>query len=147
MRFGLSGLLCTIFAATASASCYTVYDQSDRIIYRSTASPVDLSQSVRDQVQQRWPGASLIIAPDSVSCSEIVERPQIRSTATSANLSEVLENMSERGVGEIVPSAGGAASAQAGKDVYVRGYTRKDGTVVQAHTRSAPGSRGGGRGR
>ena len=28
-----------------------------------------------------------------------------------------------------------------GKDVYVRSYSRKDGTYVHAHTRSAPGSR------
>lgn len=36
-----------------------------------------------------------------------------------------------------LPSAGGSPK----KDVSVRGYTRKDGTYVPPHTRSAPGSR------
>lgn len=34
---------------------------------------------------------------------------------------------------------------EAGRTVYVRGYTRKDGTYVAPHTRSAPGSGGGSR--
>ena len=33
-----------------------------------------------------------------------------------------------------------AAETQSGKTVNVRGYTRKDGTYVAPHTRSAPGS-------
>lgn len=36
-------------------------------------------------------------------------------------------------------------SSSAGKDVHVRGYTRKDGTYVPPHTRSAPGTKGGSR--
>jgi hypothetical protein len=36
-----------------------------------------------------------------------------------------------------------ALARPGGKTVYVRGYTRKDGTYVQAHTRAAPGSGGG----
>jgi hypothetical protein len=35
--------------------------------------------------------------------------------------------------------------ARPGKDVYVHSYTRKDGTFVQGHTRSAPGTASGGR--
>lgn len=39
------------------------------------------------------------------------------------------------------PAVGGG-----GRTVYVRGYTRRDGTYVRPHTRSAPGSRSGGGG-
>jgi hypothetical protein len=39
------------------------------------------------------------------------------------------------------PSSGEASSG--GGSVYVKGYTRKDGTYVHSYTRSAPGSRGG----
>lgn len=35
-----------------------------------------------------------------------------------------------------------ATSTGGGGDVYVRGYTRRDGTYVRPHTRSAPGSGG-----
>jgi hypothetical protein len=39
----------------------------------------------------------------------------------------------------------GSRSISTGGSVYVHGYTRSDGTYVNSHTRSAPGSHGGGR--
>jgi hypothetical protein len=41
---------------------------------------------------------------------------------------------------------GGQATDGGSGTVYVRGYTRRDGTYVQPHTRSAPGTGGGRRG-
>lgn len=40
----------------------------------------------------------------------------------------------------------GGSPTGTGKDVRVRGYTRRDGTYVRPHTRSAPGRGAGGRG-
>lgn len=40
----------------------------------------------------------------------------------------------------------GGQAAAGGRTVYVRGYTRRDGTYVQPHTRSSPGTGGGRRG-
>jgi hypothetical protein len=58
----------------------------------------------------------------------------------------------EREAAKLGDSGGGGygysdPSTGAGKDVRVRGYTRRDGTYVRPHTRSAPGRGGGGRGR
>jgi hypothetical protein len=44
-----------------------------------------------------------------------------------------------------VSGSGGASGCTSGCTVHVRGYTRKDGTYVRPHTRSAPHSGGGGR--
>jgi hypothetical protein len=42
-----------------------------------------------------------------------------------------------------VQSSGLKSTRQPGREVDVRSYTRRDGTPVRAHTRSAPSSRGG----
>lgn len=48
----------------AQAVCYTVYDASDKMIYRSATSPVSLKGSLRDAVQQRFPGGAMTITND-----------------------------------------------------------------------------------
>jgi hypothetical protein len=43
------------------------------------------------------------------------------------------------------PASSGASGCTGSCPVHVRGYTRRDGTYVRPHTRSAPGTRSGGR--
>lgn len=56
----------------AQAACYTVY-QSNRIVYRSTTPPVDLSRPYSDTLPARFgSGASVIEANDETGCSQVV---------------------------------------------------------------------------
>jgi hypothetical protein len=53
-----------LIPTAAVATCYTVYDASDKVIYRSTTSPVSLSGRVSDSVQQRYPGGFMTMTAD-----------------------------------------------------------------------------------
>jgi hypothetical protein len=56
----------------AQAACYTVY-QSNRIVYRSTTPPVDLSRPYGDTLPARFgSGASVIEANDETGCTQVV---------------------------------------------------------------------------
>jgi hypothetical protein len=50
-----------LISMAAHSMCYTVFDASDRMIFRSTKSPVSLSGSMREAVQERFPGATMTI--------------------------------------------------------------------------------------
>jgi len=56
----------------AQAACYTVY-QSNRIVYRSTTPPVDLSRPYSETLPARFgSGASVIEVNDETGCSQVV---------------------------------------------------------------------------
>ena len=145
MKTPLIALLIVLLMQSASANCYMVYDREDRLAFRSISTPVNLSQPIREQVQRQWPGGALIIAVDSDACSAIDVRAQAQSVGSRFGVRDILENIAERGGAESMSAVGGSRSSYAGKDVNVRAYTRRDGTQVQAYTRAAAGSGGGGR--
>lgn len=70
-RIGIA-LLFGLLSLQAAAACYTVFDKQDRIIYRDTATPVDLSGSIVDAVRARFPGAYLVISGETQNCVPVV---------------------------------------------------------------------------
>lgn len=57
--------LLLLVSINAQAMCYTVYDSSDKLLFRSTKTPVSLSGSLQEAVQQRFPGASMTITNEN----------------------------------------------------------------------------------
>ncbi len=108
--------------------------------------PVDLSRQISDGLQGRMRGHHLVFVPSNDDCGQI---GQGTGGSTSTGSSPPIDQSLDRMVGS---SRGSAASygydsgglspsgrAAPGTDVRVRSYTRGDGTVVQSHTRAAPG--------
>lgn len=62
--------------------------------------------------------------------------------SASVPLDEMSWNTSDLAFARPTRGEQSAGASIGGGSVYVRGYTRKDGTYVHAHTRSAPGSGG-----
>ena len=57
-------------ASWQAMACYTVYDQSNRVVYRSAQAPVDMSQLIHETLPQRFPGGQLVF--DTASrCAEL----------------------------------------------------------------------------
>ena len=130
-------MVCCVSASlvsTAFAACYTVYDPANKVILRSTASPIDLSKSLSAATAERFPGHVIVVSSDSTSCTEIDFRVGA-SGSRSSNPADLLDAPPS----SIVTGSGGGGSSQAGTDVNVRGYYRKDGTYVAPYTRAAPG--------
>lgn len=62
----------------------------------------------------------------------------LNADLTPADLGVVEENETPE---HVATRSGGRIGPTADRPVAVKAYTRKDGTTVSAHTRSAPGSR------
>jgi hypothetical protein len=56
----LLGLACV----QAVAGCYTVYDQSNRIMFQSSKPPVDMSLPLHETVPARFPGGAMVFDID-----------------------------------------------------------------------------------
>jgi hypothetical protein len=54
----------------ASAVCFTVY-VGDRIVYRDTSTPIDLSGPISDTLPAKYPGGRLVINPENDHCTLI----------------------------------------------------------------------------
>ena len=83
-----------LIPVAAKAMCYTVYDASDKMIYRSATSPVALKGSLREAVQQRFPGSAMTITND-YSCPSY-DRPAAEAQER-ANSAEAKRRVAERG--------------------------------------------------
>jgi hypothetical protein len=83
-----------LFPLAAQAMCYTVYDASDKMIYRSATSPVSLKGSLRDAVQERFPGGAMTITND-YSCPSY-DRAAAEAQER-ANAAEAKRRNAERG--------------------------------------------------
>ena len=57
--------------AAASALCFTIYDRTSWIIYRSTLPPIDLSGSISQAMRAKFPGGQLVISNDMRLCTNI----------------------------------------------------------------------------
>jgi len=124
----------TTLASAAFADCYTVYDSANKVILRLTASPIDLSKSLSATTAERFPGHVIVVSSDSASCTEIDFRAGGGGSRYS-NPADLLDAPPS----SIALGSSGAGSMQAGTDVNVRGYYRKDGKYVAPYTRASPG--------
>lgn len=61
-------------AASAQAACYAVYDAKDKLVFRGSDSPVDLSRPIARQVHAIWPGGHLVISAPSPACTPVDSR-------------------------------------------------------------------------
>ncbi|MBL8311222.1 MAG: hypothetical protein JNL19_12410 [Burkholderiales bacterium] len=121
-----------LIPSESPAACYTVYGTGDAMVYRSTVPPVDLSQHYGSAIRAKYADGYMIVAPDSASCTSIGET---FSGSVKKSASAVLDERED--LDDIAPWA---TAGTGDKRVYVRSYQRANGTVVQAHTRRAPGA-------
>ncbi len=62
----------TLFTPLASAACYQLFDQKNKLVLQSSSAPVDTSKSLRDEVDRLFPGHFLIVGADG-PCPEVDE--------------------------------------------------------------------------
>jgi hypothetical protein len=60
-----------VIAPVAEASCFTVVDRANRIVYRSEIPPVDLSAPIHQTLPRVFPGTLLIISDEVRMCTYI----------------------------------------------------------------------------
>jgi hypothetical protein len=98
MKRALFGLiLAASVPAAAWAECYTVF-QRGAIVYRSEATPIDLSGPIHTGLQKRFPGGQLIISGDDKNCTYIDPSSPVDPLTGAA----------------VAPGAGGTLSVVAG---------------------------------
>lgn len=67
-----TGLLFGLLLTGANAmACYTVYDASNRVVYRGADAPVDMSLPLHQAVSQRFPAGSSLVFDQQANCTPI----------------------------------------------------------------------------
>jgi hypothetical protein len=64
-------LLASAIVTPARADCFTVYDRSNFIVYRSSVTPIDLSGPISAALPAKFPGGHLIISNEMMRCTRI----------------------------------------------------------------------------
>jgi hypothetical protein len=65
-------LLCGLLLSGANAmACYTVYDGSNRVVYRGVDTPVDMSLPLHEAVAQRFPRGSSLVFDQTATCTPV----------------------------------------------------------------------------
>lgn len=65
-------LLCGLLLTGANAmACFTVYDGSNRVIYRGADAPVDMSLPLHEAVAQRFPAGSSLVFDQTATCTPV----------------------------------------------------------------------------
>lgn len=65
-------LLCGLLLSGANAmACYTVYDASNRVIFRGAEAPVDMSLPLHQAVAQRFPQGSSLVFDQGATCTPV----------------------------------------------------------------------------
>lgn len=85
LKIGLfSGLL---LAGANAMACYTVYDATNRVIYRGLDAPVDMSLPLHQAVAQRFPAGASLVFDQQALCTpiNIAQVPRPASTVVPAN--------------------------------------------------------------
>ena len=109
--FLLAVVIALLTPEIASASCYSVLNSTGRLVHRSRVSPIDLSQSISQEMSRQLPGYHLTITDDA-GCTEFSEGklPYGKSAAAKPGIS--------------------TATVRTPAKTNVRHNTRRDGTVV-----------------
>jgi len=162
MKKMLAALALGFSTVSALAStCYTMLDAKEAVVYRSTTVPIDLSRSITSEMRDKYPKLYFFFTTDGRDCHETnnlhVAETQAPETSRSASLvkSEAAATALNKKQQKLIPDDGAAVIASPdnslldsnfsnptaaygpGKNVSVRSYTRSNGTVVAAHTRSS----------
>ena len=66
-----------VWAGTATAACFTVFDAADRVVYQSTAPPVDISRPISQAVAAVYPRNYHLLMADDSYCPGIDEAPTV----------------------------------------------------------------------
>jgi len=77
----LGGLL--LCAANAMA-CYTVYDASNRVVYRGAQTPVDMSLPLHQALGQRFPAGASMVFDQGANCTPVSIAQVVRPTGPMA---------------------------------------------------------------
>ena len=66
------GVLFGLLMAGANAmACYTVYDNSNRVVYRGVDAPVDMSLPLHEALAGRFPAGSSMVFDQAATCSPV----------------------------------------------------------------------------
>lgn len=90
-----------LMPVAAQSMCYTVYDASDKLVYRSTNSPVSLKGSLGEAVQQRFPGGAMLITNGNCPpYDRATAEAQERAKSAEAKLRKVQKDEAARAAAE-----------------------------------------------
>lgn len=87
----LLGALLGLASWQACAACYTVYDEVNRVLYRSPQPPVDMSQPIHETLPRVFPGGHMVFDTES-TCEALPLEAMSRRPVTPP--SPVLTNVS-----------------------------------------------------
>lgn len=79
-----TALLLALLPLHASATCYTVFDNQSRIIYRDTVTPIDLSGPIDGAMRSRFPGGHLVISSEDAKCVPVVPGSPVDTRGVAA---------------------------------------------------------------
>lgn len=54
----------TVLAAPQALACFTVYDQSNRIVYNAQTPPVNMSYQIHEVLPSAYPGGHMVFGND-----------------------------------------------------------------------------------
>ena len=141
--------------SSAWSSCFTIYNAKNDVLYQSTETPIDLSQSISRQIAARYPKHHLVMVDRSDLCAEVrpiekssedqgrtgasektfMDSPLFRNAAAA----RVATNAYEKSYGDSFVMRDGERAS--GAEMNVNSYNRSGGTAVSGYTR-AVSSRG-----
>ncbi|HMX22763.1 MAG TPA: hypothetical protein PKN13_13060 [Accumulibacter sp.] len=84
---------CCFYAASATASCYVIYDSKGKRIYQSSQSPIDLSKSVSREMNSQFQNQHLVIITDQKGCADLRDRTGQQPANASNNRSSVMADV------------------------------------------------------
>ncbi len=88
------------FGTTTFAACYAVYDKFDKVVYKSSEPPFDLSIPISEGIKSKYPGGYLIQS-EAKSCSltkennVAIEKRRIKQAFDDRRTKLQLQNFSE----------------------------------------------------
>lgn len=71
MKLKTAMLLGLLMAGSNAMACYTVYDASNRVVYRGVDAPVDMSLPLHQAVSQRFPAGSSLVFDQQSNCTPV----------------------------------------------------------------------------
>jgi hypothetical protein len=103
-----------LLAGANAMACYTVYDGSNRILYRGLETPIDMSLPLRDGLARRFPAGSQMVFDQTRACGPVgvaqVSRPgpgevplntiELQRTARTSSLSKPAPLFTDRDTAE-----------------------------------------------
>jgi hypothetical protein len=146
----LAGLAVLVATQAHCGSCFMLYAPSGKMVLQTQEPIIDLSRSISEETARKFPGHQVIVAPAHY-CPEIDLRPPAQGPAKLEGNGRTPSDSPALALAQPIGSDGGLLPStepyasgygsrhQAGRDVRVRTYERRDGTVVRGHTRAAPG--------